>query len=349
MFFLTKFNFINKDQLYFYSIIWQETFCPIPLRDINIVENNYIMFLDNNDLKIVCKGKENIIKNINNYSSKLLDTLRWNISLFNNIPDLYELDKYLKFDKYDSNLFIKSHWIVLSDYIAEIICSDTIQNIYKEIYHINIVISDKNQVKKILDNLRFFNYETGFIAETKKIFLSIYIESNLQNGYPNNIDLIKLIYLTVFLITCIHEIIGHLFLRISNYSIEGKKMESPKPFNPSEYAAIRGKESGEKIEEMLFGNYKFEMTIKEMLFTLNKENYKISNLSFKERFSQINNQKLVLSDDLKKLLELYKIDVSKIDFNLPIKYSVNKTKNKEKIKFPNHHSIKSLRLKLKDN
>ena len=112
------------------------------------------------------------------------------------------------------------------------------------------------------------------------------------------------------------------------------------PLYPSDYERLRGKESGEKIEELLFGNYKFEMTIKEMIFALDKENYKKDYLNFNEQFSKVNNNELQISDDLKEILKVYEIYISQIDFNLPIKYSVNRTKNLEKIKFPNHHSIK---------
>ena len=349
MFFLSKFNFLNQAQLYFYTTVWQETFCPIPLNNLNVNGNNYNMKIDKNDLKFVINGKENIIKNINNYSSKLIDILKCEISLYNKIPDLYELDKYLKFDKYDSNVFIKTHWNILKEYISEILCSNTIKSIYKEIHKKEIIIYDKNQIIKILDNFHFFNYETDCIVETKKRFLFTYVESQLQGNYPQNINLIKLTYLTVFLITCIHEIIGHLFLRIFNYLSENEKLNSPMPLYPSDYAKFRGKESGEKIEELLFGNYKFEMTIKEMIFTLDKENYKKDYLDFNERFSKVNNNDLQISNDLKEILKVYEIYISKTDFNFPIKYSVNRTKNLGKIKFPNHHSIKRYHKKSKDN
>ena len=349
MFFLSKFNFLNQAQLYFYTTVWQETFCPIPLNNLNVNGNNYNMKIDKNDLKFVINGKENIIKNINNYSSKLIDILKCEISLYNKIPDLYELDKYLKFDKYDSNVFIKTHWNILKEYISEILCSNTIKSIYKEIHKKEIIIYDKNQIIKILDNFHFFNYETDCTVEIKKRFLFTYVESQLQGNYPQNINLIKLTYLTVFLITCIHEIIGHLFLRIFNYLSENEKLNSPMPLYPSDYAKFRGKESGEKIEELLFGNYKFEMTIKEMIFTLDKENYKKDYLDFNERFSKVNNNDLQISNDLKEILKVYEIYISKTDFNLPIKYSVNRTKNLGKIKFPNHHSIKRYHKKSKDN
>ena len=60
------------------------------------------------------------------------------------MPDLYELERFLKFDKYDY-IFIKSHWDILSDYIADILCSKTIKDIYKN--NMDLLITDKNQIK----------------------------------------------------------------------------------------------------------------------------------------------------------------------------------------------------------
>ena len=91
------------------------------------------------------------------------------------------------------------------------------------------------------------------------------------------------------------------------------------------------------------------MTIKEMLFTLDKENYKKEYLNFNEGFSKVNNNELQISNNLEEILKAYKIYINKTDFNLPIKYSVNRTKNLEKIKFPNHHSIKRFHKKSKGN
>ena len=336
MYFLTKFNFNNIDQMNFYSFIWEETFYPIHLNEINDSGKNFTMKLIGNDLKITLKGKDSYIKNINYYISDVKDFIKNFINFYQRIPDLYELDKFLKFDKYN-NVFIKSHWNELSDYLADILCSETIKEIYKQMYKMDLIISDKIQIKKILDSLKFFNYETDFIGETKKRFLIIYIQSQLKNDYNPNIDLTKLIYLTVFLICCIHEIIGHLYLRINNY-LEDKQINSPQPLYPSDYAKTRKKESGEYIEEMLFGNYNFEMTIKEILFTLDKENYNKNNLTFRENFKKANNQEIFISNSLKEILNLYDININKIKLNSLEKFFVNKAKN-EKIKFPKHHSV----------
>ena len=157
MYFLTKFNFNNIDQMNFYSLIWGETFYPIHLNEINESGKNFTMKLIGNDLKITLKGEDSYVKNINYYISDVKDFIKNFINFYQRIPDLYELDKFLKFDKYN-NVFIKSHWNLLSDYIADILCSETIKEIYKQMYNMDLIKSDKIQIKKILDSLKFFNY-----------------------------------------------------------------------------------------------------------------------------------------------------------------------------------------------
>ena len=61
--------------------------------------------------------------------------------------------------------------------------------------------------------------------------------------------------MTLFLIACIHEIIGHFYLRVNQYLYPDEKISSPMPIYPSDYAKERGKESGEVVEDNLFGNY----------------------------------------------------------------------------------------------
>ena len=50
-----------------------------------------------------------------------------------------------------------------------------------------------------------------------------------------------------------------------------KKFLSPKPEFESDYSKKRKKESGEFIEGALFGDYKCQMTLREILFNLDKK------------------------------------------------------------------------------
>ena len=89
--------------------------------------------------------------------------------------DVFELAKYLKIDKLDSNIFIKKHWNELSDYIADILCSPTIKSVYKKLFNSDSLFPTKVDIKKILNNIRFFSYHTDAVVETKKnVYLFIW-------------------------------------------------------------------------------------------------------------------------------------------------------------------------------
>ena len=182
--------------------------------------------------------------------------------------DIFKLTKYLKKDKYDSSIFIKSHWNEVSDYISHILSSSTMKSAYKKLFNSDSLFPRKEDINKIMNNIYFFSYQTDAVAETKKRFLLIYMQARIKN-IPDNIHIKKVVYLAVFLIACIHEIIGHMYVRIYNYLNPEKKISSPMPKNlKSNYAKEREKESGEFLEGQLFGNYEFKMTMKQILFIL---------------------------------------------------------------------------------
>ena len=138
-------------------------------------------------------------------------------------PDYFEIVQYLKMDKLDENILIKSNWNITCDYFADILCSETLKSAFMEIYNSDSLFPDKKEIKEILNSMRFFYYSTDFVAETKKRFLSIYIQASITEKISLNINIKKCIYLALFLITCVHEILGHLYIRIHNYLFDEKK------------------------------------------------------------------------------------------------------------------------------
>ena len=92
----------------------------------------------------------------------------------NEMVEDFDLDEYLLMDKYDSNLYIKKHWNELSNYVVEILCSKTIQTVLTETFGNQKTLEyyKKDFMKNILDNLRYFNFNTKFVAETKKRYLN---------------------------------------------------------------------------------------------------------------------------------------------------------------------------------
>ena len=70
----------------------------------------------------------------------------------------------------------------------------------------------------------------------------------------------------------LHEIIGHINIRFQFYL--DKRYSSHKPEKPSKFAETRkGKESGEFVEELLFGAFEDEIELNQMLYILDIKNY----------------------------------------------------------------------------
>ena len=345
IFFLIRFNF-KDSHISFYIKIWKETFSPVfNPKDDYAIRDLMLKYIDN-DLLIIYKNEDGSddeikIKNIDFYIHKLIDDIKENtIDKIN----CFEKMKYLKIDKFYSSIFIKSKWEIISNYIIEILLSQTLQDIYSRLYYSKEHVAlNESDMKKIMDNLHFFNFRTNFVAETKKRFLFIYIQASISSENDYNTDIKKIIYLVIFLISCMHEILGHLYLRINNYIYKTEKISSPKPKFPSEYAEERDKESGEFIEEQLFGNYNFKMTMKEILFALDKENYKNGLMEFQNNYKKANEKDINnISNELNNILNAFGISLNKLNINSKNKYSVNKSKNQEKYIFPQHHSIEQI-------
>ena len=337
--FLINFSF-QKDDFNFHSEIWKDSLIHIPANDINYYNNNkIIMKLVEKNLEVYIKQKKYTIENIDNYC---IEPLIYQI-IGPKTMNAFDLNNFIRIDKYDDELFIKKHWGIFSNYICDILCSLTIFQINTDYFIINggHCIINRPEILRILNDIRFFNFQSDFTGLTKKRFLLIYVQGFLRNNYPNaNDDIIKLIYLGTILIVFIHEIIGHLNLRIQNYLDKTKKIEFPTPNHPSYYAKGRGKESGEFLEELLFGNYDCRMTIFQIIFILNVENYNVDYKTFKSNFEKCNNS--VLNNiplRLRKIFKAYEIDVKKLNTGNNEKYQVSKILGGGKIIFPQHHSL----------
>ena len=347
IFFINHFDFVQGDFDYL-AKNWQITFLSITSGNIDCNLYNKKIIRINNDLEVVFKNKKHKINNIDDYIPRFINTLVNKNKNHKNFPDCFKLLKFLKMDKLEDHIFIKSNWDILCNYFSDILTSKAVKSTYIELHKSELLFPNKEEIINILNNIRFFNYNTDFVAETKKSFLYIYIQS-LSNVLFFDISIKKSIYLTMFLISCIHEIIGHLYIRIYNYLNDDKndqKLLSPMP-GPlaTDYAKERKKESGEYIEELLFGNYGFEMRMKEILFTLDKKNYDSDYKQFNKKFVKAKSKALKISDELKKILQLFDINLKKLNLKSSKAYRVNKSKYQISYKFPQHHSISQISTK----
>lgn len=343
IFFLIRFNFENSNQITQYEDIWSDTFLGIRASQDDLMNGKKIsMKLINNDaleVKINSFNQKTFtIENVNIYSIARLTSCLVNYS---NSLDIFELNNCLKIDNYDTEIFIKKNWNKFSDYVCNILCSSTLKSAFLKTFNIKpIILNNREYVLKILNEIRFFSFTTKFTAETKKRFLLIYIQTYIGNNEVEDINIKKLIYLAIFLVSCFHEIAGHLSLRVYNYIFTKDKKESPIPKYPSSYARKRNKESGECIEENLFGDYKFKMSIKQMLYILDVDNYLGENCNnFMSKFTNLKDKALIFSERLNSILKLFEISFDENILNSEEVYTINKSRYNDEIQFPPHHSI----------
>jgi len=348
IFFLMRFDFYDESTVIYISI-WKETFSPIIKEKEGYKSQDLILNYINNDLIIISKKKngtirhEDIIKNIDYY----IDEFNDEIKKYKGKINCFKKINYLKMDKYYSSIFIKSNWNVFSNYITDILLSPAIQQIYLNIYssqkHVPL---NRNDIIQILEELHFFNYQTDFVAEAKKKFLFIYFQASLSSAKILDINAKKVIYLAIFLISCFDKIIGHLYFKINSYLYKNENVSFFKPKYYSDYEKRRHKESGEFIVESLFGNYDCKMTIKQIIFTLDKENYKNGLSDFQNNFKNAQEKDIEsISKDLINILNIYGIDLDNLNYlnyYSKNKYQINKSKDQQKFTFPEHHSISQI-------
>ena len=327
IFFLSLYEF--EDAGYDYVNIWNDTFLDTTLDEKNRITTqfsfNHFKFkmLDNNILNVEndLGGYETYsIENINDYSF---------ISLVNYIfkvdhkPDLIELNQFLKIDKYDEKLYIRKIWNIWETFLIKVLSSKLVKSIFEKIFDnidkdkklnpYNFI--DEDEIKLILRNTRYYIFKSDFHGLTLKKNLIIY-----QNGDPYFVDqnplISKLAYLSNNVQSNLHEIIGHLNIRFQLYIFKDKRYTSPKPDKPSEQAKDRnGKESGEFVEELLFGALNQKLEIEQMIYILDINNYNKDCTKFREDFLKCHEKKgYIIYPELKEFLNQLGIDFDSINF-----------------------------------
>ena len=201
---------------------------------------------------------------------------------------------------------------------------------------------NKFEIKEIINNIRFFNFDSDFSGSTKSRLLLIYAQSNMQPNYEESINI--LVYIIKFIITLIREIVGHLNIRYQqfiNNNFKNIKLKSPKPDEGSEYAIKRGSESGEFVEEQLLGIYEGKMSLHQILFVLDIKNYREGyHETFREKFKNCKTFQIKdISNELKDILDLFNIKLSEKDFENNKTYSVQKNIKKNKYYVGTHHPM----------
>ena len=272
---------------------WNETFVPITnMKMLELIENinnknnsgNYKENLDKlffefneKENKLIIKQKGEIIKiidDIDNYGfENLMDDLNKNYKY----KDFdYYIYKNLKPNYYKTKLFIMNNKNTWKELTINILNSKALKEAQEYLFDSTYIdiLSDREFLSEVIDNINFFIYKTNFIAASKRNCQKIYEYGLYKKLDRKNLDLCLLIFYAFNHISNIYEIAGNLSISIQNkYNLNNTSFESPKiqKYNSqlfSSYAKSRGKESGETIEIILFGRKIDELTIKEALFSL---------------------------------------------------------------------------------
>ena len=356
VFFIRSYNF-EKEEIKFYSEYWNDSFIHIPFNSIKPQFKDFSFLKINNNLE-VNNIKDKTTFTINNIDDYCIEPLLYYICYLYYQSDhqinVCNLNKYIRMDRYNSVSFIKTHWDEISAYFCEILCSPVIISIFNEMilkydsFKSHLFLNE-DEIKKIINNIRFFNFDSDFTGDTQGRIMMVYVTGIINTTYEPDIN--KLVYLSTLLIVLVNEIVGHVNVRYQNFLNKNeKKFLSPKPEFESDYSKKRKKESGEFIEGALFGDYKCQMTLREILFILDKRNYyeKKDYIEFRKEFEKCKNLKLDnVSDELKKIMELYEININEenLNENENQKYSVQRNSAQKKYTFPNHHSFNKIHFK----
>ena len=338
-----------------YVPFWIESFTPLNLETKKEIIYNIISHkLDVNNIKFELSEDGTKLEIKDNKTNHVIDIDKYVLSKIKNESKYefvdsikWKLNKYLKPNYYKEELFVcktREHWKKL---LIEIFRSQTYKEAKDLIFtqtQIDFFMID-DIISEIIDNLKFFIYNTSFLGNTNKERTCIYEYGNYNVGIKNK-SVSLLIFYGFHVIINLHEISGHLYIKYQYYFSLNEKNCSPE-LNSNYYdlyslsAIKRKKESGEDLEINLFGKIRSELTIKEAIFILNKDNYALSLSKFKEKFLECNKESFetLIDNNLKRFLSNLGIDYSELDENDPTVYN-----------YPVDRRVDALKhYKLKDN
>ena len=136
----------------------------------------------------------------------------------------------------------------------------------------------------------------------------IFISGIIENEVVKPLEIVRY-YIRIYIII-LHEILGHilLFLIGSLYDKNAHSSETKSNIY-CKTARRREKESGEYLHVKLFGKLLKRLTINELCFIFNINNYSEENYeNFTKYFSNCNNQEYEIPDILSEILKNIKID-----------------------------------------
>ena len=268
---------------------WNETFCPLNIKEKQKLINKYNDFYDNQTFvfelenNTLFRKKDNDIKDkIEDIDDYVLSSLLADLHINNPIKIEYYLIKNLKPNLYKEKLFVMKNKNVWLELTRNILSSNAIKEAVDMLFSSSYIdiLSEPNYLLDIINNIRFFIYDTDLYAFTNENSLVTY-EFGLYS-MQKTISESLLSFYAFNIVSNIHEISGHFNIRFQNLNSLKKNFNTPKlerkNYNlHSKYAKERTKESREILEIILFGRAIHELTTKEALFILDPFNYLTNN------------------------------------------------------------------------
>ena len=294
-----------SETIYTLSDMWNEFFAPLNddeiQKKINILNKDEMDALEINFnrqkrvIEITIMYEKIIIENIDNYAIIPLINDIIKISIDYNLE--WSLTKYLRPTKYKDNLFIYKIKNIWQNLIFKIFNSNAYNSIKFSFYDLKQIdfLSDQSIFLDIIDNIQFFTFNCIFNGNTISELYRIYENALFSKFHEKSVSL--LIFYSFFIITNLHEIGGHFYVRFQYFYSLNEGFESPN-INESEkpsysvFGNLRGKESGERLEIKLFGRVINKLTINEALYILNINNYNQNIKEFQKNFYACNSKSI---------------------------------------------------------
>ena len=324
MFFLSHYKFGNEDRNYVH--IWNDTFIDLKIEDKNQYAkgyslDNYRFKINDNILNIERDRNESYsIENIDDYS--FLPLVKY-LSSVENKPDLIELNRFLKIDKYMDKLYIRKIWNYWEKFLLKLFSSNVVKSLFIKIFNneneinkLNLLnFIDKKEIESFINKIRYYIFESDFHGMILEKNLSVY-----ENGDPyfirNNALLSKIAYLGNNALWNLYIFIERANIRLRYYLSNDERFTPPKPEKFSKTEKLRnGIESEEFIKQILSGFSNGSLELEQMLYILDIKNYDKEIDKFKEDFMKFGKEKgYDISPEFKNFLSQLDINVIRINF-----------------------------------
>ena len=147
--------------------------------------------------------------------------------------------------------------------------------------------NNQELLDEILNNVYFYPfYSEDSYANYNEDLQTIHLQG-ITKEELDSIEYIIAIY--AFILVClIHELFHFFFSYMRFICKDKKRFHPPQPNNASPYVLERKGESGEWIEEQLFGRHIEELTVKEGLFIFGMKNYRDGYNNYRKDFEKCN-------------------------------------------------------------